>query len=58
MIGIKYEVGAVVKLNDRRGTVAKVVDVFVDSNPPLYILETVDDQRRYEMYETDIKGLA
>ena len=56
MAGFKYELGAVVKLNDRRGTVAKVVDR-IAGECNVYILETAE-QMRYEMFETDIVGLA
>jgi hypothetical protein len=56
MAGFKYEIGATVRLNDRRGTVAKVIDR-LEMEPRVYVLETAD-QRKYEMVEDDIAGLA
>lgn len=56
MKDFKYEVGAVVILNDKRGTTVKVVDR-IEAEPRVYILET-EDQRRYELTEDDIKGLV
>ena len=56
MAAFKYEIGAAVRLNDSRGTVATVVER-LDVEPRVYILETAD-QRRYEMVEDDIAGLA
>ena len=56
---LRYEMGAVVRLNDSRATIAKVLDAFqFDDDPkPFYILETVDGGRRYELTEDDIQGL-
>lgn len=56
MKGFKFEIGAVVVLNDSRGTVATVVERF-DGDPAIYVLETVDTFKKYELTEADIKGL-
>lgn len=59
MKDLKYKIGAVVRLNDKRGTIARVMDAFQfeDDAKPYYILETVSEGRRYELTEDDIQGL-